>query len=661
MPKKTTFNVIVQNKIKDFVGTKRQSNSWFAKGYSNTFAKIYGKSEAPSTSTSRKLVEEEGHEYSEKECIVLERFTAIAFHKMWLEEQKRVILKKMDDYSLSHGEVATSHEKTFDTEIQLGEQVRRYTRLADSLSVDDLTVSISRYITIETKMPLILLCDTAAFASYLVEECADNALYVEADKLLEDGADYPNNVIYTSLKVSPMSKEAGKCVNDALKVIYGSAAIGKTKHVIVIIESDDEGAISNALTEWNETALLLRTKWTSKLMYGWMRMEEETYHMHSALKKYITEELSEVEKRKEHDGHIHHIPSFESLLKIHKITCMHLEKDNEQLLMELIKDDIAPKGFINHLISIINKTDDLNEIHAIRNKLKKNIPTPRPVLPESTQEDIELCLKKVVIWPEAFKTEIRSWVAQGGSPVMPDCNGAVEWMDFLMNQYEKQQEWLDNKEYLNAINFLQTNGFPMLWFSDSCDQKSLLTAIITYPKWRKEHNLLDTFELPELEYMLLNGEVPSLDSDGWCRLFDRMRYRNLVTYNFDLSIACCMLKRKMGRIHQEVAKRTINGLPERDIIAKIQQGNTDMEEDLLKLYRGFIKAFIKAFVKKYTDTVLTEEQLTAVCETGIKKAARKFNLNYNIKFDAYVKAWLEQMVLQAEKKMKQDKQQDSTD
>ena len=52
MPKKITFNDIVQNKIKDFVGTKRWSNSWFANRYIDTFTEIYGKMEAPSTSTS---------------------------------------------------------------------------------------------------------------------------------------------------------------------------------------------------------------------------------------------------------------------------------------------------------------------------------------------------------------------------------------------------------------------------------------------------------------------------------------------------------------------------------------------------------------------------------------------------------------------------------
>ena len=548
MPKKITFNDIVQNKIKDFVGTKRWSNSWFANRYIDTFTEIYGKMEAPSTSTSRKLVEEKGHEYSEKECIVLERLTAITFHKMWLEEQKRVILKKMDDYSLAHGEESSNHEKTFDTEVQLGDLVRKYTKFADSLSVDDLTVSISRYINIETKMPLVVLCDTASFASYLVEECADNALYVEADKLLVDGADYPNNVIYTSLKVSPMSKEAGKCVNDALKVIYGSAAIGKTKHVIVIIESWDSEAIAKSLTEWNETALLLQFHWTYQIMHGWLRMEENAGRMHPVLKKYIGEKITEIKTYKDPNGNSHYKPSFEYLYSIHSITCMNLDKGEEQLLKELMKDDVHTFGINNYLISKVFKTNDFEEMMLIHRDLEKKVASLRPTVPETTQKHINRCLSMVKTWPEAFKDEVRSWVAQGGSPIMPDCDGADEWMEFLMNQYEKQQEWLDDEKYLAALNTLKADGFPMHWYSDSCDQKSLLTAMITYPEWKKVFPHNEDFDLPQLQLILLSGETPSLDVKGWKRWFERTYNLNLVAFNFDLMIQIHQLKLKLGRV-----------------------------------------------------------------------------------------------------------------
>ena len=548
MPKKITFNDIVQNKIKDFVGTKRWSNSWFANRYIDTFTEIYGKMEAPSTSTSRKLVEEKGHEYSEKECIVLERLTAITFHKMWLEEQKRVILKKMDDYSLAHGEESSNHEKTFDTEVQLGDLVRKYTKFADSLSVDDLTVSISRYINIETKMPLVVLCDTASFASYLVEECADNALYVEADKLLEDGADYPNNVIYTSLKISPMSKEAGKCVNDALKVIYGSAAIGKTKHVIVIIESWDSEAIAKSLTEWNETALLLQFHWTYQIMHGWLRMEENAGRMHPVLKKYIGEKITEIKTYKDPNGNSHYKPSFEYLYSIHSITCMNLDKGEELLLKELMKDDVHTFGINNYLISKVFKTNDFEEMMLIHRDLEKKVASLRPTVPETTQKHIIKCLNKVKTWPQAFRDEILSWMSQGGSPVMPDCDGADEWMEFLMNQYEKQEDWLEDENYLSALTALQAVGFPMHWFSDCCDQKSLLTAMITYPEWKKVFPHNEDFDLPQLQLILLSGETPSLDVKGWKRWFERTYNLNLVAFNFDLMIQIHQLKLKLGRV-----------------------------------------------------------------------------------------------------------------
>ena len=548
MPKKITFNDIVQNKIKDFVGTKRWSNSWFANRYIDTFTEIYGKMEAPSTSTSRKLVEEKGHEYSEKECIVLERLTAITFHKMWLEEQKRVILKKMDDYSLAHGEESSNHEKTFDTEVQLGDLVRKYTKFADSLSVDDLTVSISRYINIETKMPLVVLCDTASFASYLVEECADNALCVEADKLLEDGADYPNNVIYTSLKISPMSKEAGKCVNDALKVIYGSAAIGKTKHVIVIIESWDSEAIAKSLTEWNETALLLQFHWTYQIMHGWLRMEENAGRMHIVLKKYIGEKITEIKTYKDPNGNSHYKPSFEYLYSIHSITCMNLDKGEELLLKELMKDDVHTFGINNYLISKVFKTNDFEEMKLIHRDLEKKVASLRPTVPETTQKHINRCLSMVKTWPEAFKDEVRSWMSQGGSPVMPDCDGADEWMEFLMNQYEKQEDWLEDENYLSALTALQAVGFPMHWFSDCCDQKSLLTAMITYPEWKKVFPHNEDFDLPQLQLILLSGETPSLDVKGWKRWFERTYNLNLVAFNFDLMIQIHQLKLKLGRV-----------------------------------------------------------------------------------------------------------------
>ena len=548
MPKKITFNDILQNKIKDFVGTKRWSNSQFASRYSDTYAEVYGKMEAPSTSTSRKLIEEKGHEYAEKECIILEKLTSITFYKMWLEEQKRIILKKMDDYSLARGQEVRNHEKTFDTEIQFASLVRKYTHSAGSLSLDSLTVCFDRYVNVETKMPLVVLCDTAAFASYLVEECIDNVMYVEPDKLLEDGADYPNNVVYTSLKASPMSKEAGRCVNDALKVIYGSAAIGKTKHVIVIIESWDKDAIAKSLEAWDESVLLLQFHWTYQLMHGWIHIEDDAGRMHPVLKRFVSDTFNEIKTIKDPRGNAHYRPSFDDLYNIHSVTCMNLDKAEEALLMELVKNDLHILGVTRYIISRVYKTDNKKKIWQILKDLESKAASSRPSIPETTQKHITKCLSSVKTWPEAFKDEIRCWIAQGGSPVMPDCDGPKEWMEFLLNQYEKQQEWLDDEAYLSALNTLKKDGFPMYWFSENCDQKSLLTAIITYPEWKKASHNGEDVELPQLQLLLLSGETPSLDAKGWKRWFEKAYDINRVAFNFDLAIQIRQLKLKMGRL-----------------------------------------------------------------------------------------------------------------
>lgn len=548
MPKKITFNDILQNKIKDFVGTKRWSNSQFASRYSDTYAEVYGKMEAPSTSTSRKLIEEKGHEYAEKECIILEKLTSITFNKMWLEEQKRIILKKMDDYSLAHGQEVRNQEKTFDTEIQFGNLLKKYTHSAGSLSVDSLTACFDRYVNVETKMPLVVLCDTAAFASYLVEECIDDVMYVEPDKLLEDGADYPNNVVYTSLKVSPMSKEAGRCVNDALKVIYGSAAIGKTKHVIVIIESWDKDAIDKSLEAWDESVLLLQFHWTYQLMHGWVRIEEDAGRMHPVFKDFVCDTFNEIKTIKDPRGNAHHRPSFADLYNIHSVTCMNLDKAEDALLMELLKNDLHIYGIARYIVSRVYKTDDKKAIGRILNELERKAASPRPSVPETTRKHITKCLGSVNSCSEAFKDEIRCWVAQGGSPVMPDCDGPKEWMEFLLNQYEQQQEWLDDEAYLYALNILKTDGFPMYWFSEKCDQKSLLTAIITYPEWKKASHNGEDIKLPQLQFILLDGEIPSLDAKGWKRWFERTYNLNRVTSNFDLATEIRKLKLKLGRL-----------------------------------------------------------------------------------------------------------------
>ena len=88
----------------------------------------------------------------------------------------------------------------------------------------------------------------------------------------------------------------------------------------------------------------------------------------------------------------------------------------------------------------------------------------------------------------------------------------------------------------------------MYWFSEKCDQKSLLTAIITYPEWKKASHDGEDLELPQLQLLLLSGETPSLDEKGWKRWFERTYNLNRVAFNFDIAIQIRQLKLKLGRL-----------------------------------------------------------------------------------------------------------------
>lgn len=548
MPRKITFDDIVLNKIKDYIGTRRWSVSQFAARYTQTFAELYGKMEAPSTSTARKLVEEKGHIYTEREAIVIEQLSGIAFHKMWLEEQQRLILRKMDDYVLAHGDepAEMSHEAV--TEVQVADQIRRFTKYSDSLSAHDVSICLRRYAEADTRLPLVVLCDSGAFASYLVETCIENATGVAPDAIATDGADLPNRVVYAVLRASAMSREAGRCVNDALRVIREAAAIGRDKHIIVIIESWDADSTARAMHELRSAVLALEFHWTYKMLQGWLRMEEEAGYMNAALKKFVDQRFPEVKTLRLPDGGMAHQPAFEHLYDLYSVTRRVAGADNAALLRELIDADCLTYGFADYLIEKLYATKGKDEVRAISRKLQQEAASRRAEFPAGTRRSITRCLDLVDSWPDVFKAEVRSWMEQGGSPVMPDADSAEEWMEFLMDQYERQREWLDDDAYLPALDNLKTEGFPMHWFSDSCDQKSLLTAMITFPRWKASSAHAGNLELPQLQLLLLSGDVPSLDAEGWTRWFERTYHRNLVAFNFDLALQIRQLRLRMGRV-----------------------------------------------------------------------------------------------------------------
>ena len=148
---KTDYNSIIRNKIRDFIGSKKWSVSRFASRYVEEFAKHYGKMEAPSTSTSRKLVEEDGHIYTEREVTVLDSFTNMDFYQTWLEGEKAKVIELSNRY-LSTDNGGTS----IDSPAMLRDSIAKLSRKGVNITLDDIDDLLRRFVALDSKAPFIL-------------------------------------------------------------------------------------------------------------------------------------------------------------------------------------------------------------------------------------------------------------------------------------------------------------------------------------------------------------------------------------------------------------------------------------------------------------------------------------------------------------------------
>ena len=81
----------------------------------------------------------------------------------------------------------------------------------------------------------------------------------------------------------------------------------------------------------------------------------------------------------------------------------------------------------------------------------------------------------------------------------------------------------------------------------------------------------------------------------------------------------------------------------RKLIAQIQSGDTEAEARLVELYKGYTASMIK----QYQGKGLTDEEITSACESALKRAAHKFDLNKHFAFISYAIWWMREGILQA--------------
>lgn len=86
----------------------------------------------------------------------------------------------------------------------------------------------------------------------------------------------------------------------------------------------------------------------------------------------------------------------------------------------------------------------------------------------------------------------------------------------------------------------------------------------------------------------------------------------------------------------------------RKLIARIQSGDTEAEARLVELH----KEFTASVMRQYKGKGLTDEEITSACESALKRAARKFDLDKDFAFTIW---WMKEGVLQAQKAKRMEK------
>lgn len=225
---KTDYNSIIRNKIRDFIGSKKWSVSRFASRYVEEFIKLYSRQEAPSTSTSRKLVEEEGHVYTEREVTVLDSFTNMDFYQTWLEGEKAKVIELTNRY------LGTENGGTsIDSPAMLHDSIAKLSRKDVNITLDDIDDLLRRYVALDSRAPFIL---------------------ISPSRLLMQAVLRPISPRHEIVKMNPEN------ATDEIKTLLGIASDGKK--VIGWIVTDQYKPYDKIKDVFGKDVFLLKFKWT---------------------------------------------------------------------------------------------------------------------------------------------------------------------------------------------------------------------------------------------------------------------------------------------------------------------------------------------------------------------------------------------------------------
>lgn len=244
------FEDYVRNKLRELIGKKGWSVSRFASRYVQAYADKYSKMEAPSTSTARKLIEDSKHVLSEREAIVLDSFTQMNFHELWLEEQKRQLLSKSEQYVMDK-----QPQTKVDSEILLEDRIRSLERVAKSMSLDDVASVVRRYINLSGSKPLVMFSESVLMIDIILGAVAPTATLLSTDKLDEIKA-FPQ----IAYQIIDDDKD------DIDSVIEHIIALNGKRSYILAVRTTSETLISSIRNKWQHDAIFFSTTISESIM-----------------------------------------------------------------------------------------------------------------------------------------------------------------------------------------------------------------------------------------------------------------------------------------------------------------------------------------------------------------------------------------------------------
>ncbi len=515
---KQTFDQRMQSRIESFRAAGGYSVERFVDLYEETYKEMFAAERCnKGRSTLRKLVNEQPHHYTVKEVEdgqvleVLKELLGldILTEEFWEEQQLQAgkHLERDVRSSAKEEKVATKEHK------QKAPGVAGLTA-SDPVNLESLAQFIKAQNEEDSLLPLVVLCDEAEIARYIIRSRFARSKRLSPEQLKTDGVALPNRLVYTSITASPMSAELGRCIDDANRVMREAHELGRKKFVVIIAETSDFQAFHDARTELEGVCTMVLLRWNNMVLQEWMNIENKCGRMHPIMAKCLTEVQMTADKVS--------MPrtTFSSLSRLSKSLHACKELVGEDLMLALIRRGVHIEhfGFMlwlfeqNHpelteeqweekdqlFQQLIARTQD--ERLCWTDIWKTVYPQACAILRqhgwprgwEKCDTNALLQALEVVplllddqIWPKQFCREINSWLLRGNVELL-QMRSEEEWVAFLNEEFTRQREWLDpNGEWAESYDFFCRHGWPKYWFSAHADQRMYLSAIQAYLQWRQ--------------------------------------------------------------------------------------------------------------------------------------------------------------------------------